>query len=170
MSADFIILKFDDTYGAQQALAAVRALEELDYLWLEDLAVIERHRSGRISTHTTHGSVTEGSAWGGLTGGLIGLLFGPAGFLAGILIGGGAGAAIEKAAKESGMPTEVLNDIKDELDKGTSALVLIGAQGDVDEMARAFEPYEPTKTIRHELPDETVDHLKTKLDEAGGGG
>ncbi len=163
MSADLIVLKFDDTYGAQAALSAVRALEELDYLWLEDLAVIERHRSGRIATHTTHGSVSEGTAWGGLTGGLIGLLFGPAGFLAGILIGGGAGAAIEKAAKESGMPSDVLSELKDELDKGTSALVLLGAKGDIDEMARAFEPYTPSKTIRRELPVEALADLKDKL-------
>lgn len=160
MGAEMIILKFDDTYGAQQALAAVRALEELDYLWMEDLAVIERHRSGRIATHTTHGSVAEGSAWGGLTGGLIGLLFGPAGFLAGVLIGGGAGAAIEKAAKESGMPTEVLDEIRRELEKGTSVLVLIGATGDIDEMAHAFEAHHPTKTLRYELDEGTVDRIR----------
>lgn len=163
MTAELIILKFDDAHKAQAALAAVRALEELDYLWLEDLAVIERHRSGRISTHTTHGSVSEGSAWGGLTGGLIGLLFGPAGFLAGVLIGGGAGAAIEKAAKESGMPTEVLDEIRAEMEKNTSALVLIGAKGDVDEMERAFAQYEPTRVLRYGIDDTAVEVIRGKV-------
>ena len=30
-------------------------------------------------------------------------------------------------------------------------------------MAKAFEPYAPTKVIRHELPDETVENLKEAL-------
>lgn len=45
--ADLILLKFDDPYGAQKALASVRALVELHYAWVDDIAVIEKHRSGR---------------------------------------------------------------------------------------------------------------------------
>ena len=33
--ADLIMLKFDDPYGAQQALSAARALEELRYAWID---------------------------------------------------------------------------------------------------------------------------------------
>jgi uncharacterized membrane protein len=171
MSADLILLKFDDTYDAQSALGAVRALEEMRYLWLEDVAVVERHHSGRISTHTTHGSVTEGTAWGSLTGGLVGLLFGPVGFIAGILFGGGAGALIGRATKTTGMDADLLNEIKAALDKGTSALVLIGAEGDADQMTRAFEPYSPTQVIRRTLEESTLETIKTNLehgDDAGG--
>ena len=81
MSADLIVLRFTGTYRAQQAMAAVRALEEMRYAWIEDVAIVERHASGRLSTHTTHGSVTGGALWGGLTGIIVGLLFPPAGFL-----------------------------------------------------------------------------------------
>ena len=77
MASEVIMLKFDDTYGAQKAMSAIRALTELDYAWLEDVAIVERHNSGRVSTHTTHGSVAAGAAWGGLTGLLVGLLFPP---------------------------------------------------------------------------------------------
>jgi hypothetical protein len=31
-------------------------------------------------------------------------------------------------------------------------------------MARAFEKYNPTKIIRHEIPDKTVENLKEALD------
>ena len=107
MASEVIMLKFDDTYGAQQAMSAVRALTELDYAWLEDVAIVERHNSGRISTHTTHGSVAAGAAWGGLTGLLVGLLFPPLGFLA-IWAGGMAVGAGHREGHQGERPPEGL--------------------------------------------------------------
>jgi hypothetical protein len=54
--------------------------------------------------------------------------------------------------KEHGIDKEMLSESRGELDDGTSALKLIGAKGDADEMARAFELYKPSKVIRHESP------------------
>ncbi|MCU0271164.1 MAG: DUF1269 domain-containing protein [Acidimicrobiales bacterium] len=164
--AELIMLKFDDTYGAQQAMSAVRALEELRYAWVDDVAIVERHHSGRIGTHTTHGSVSEGALWGGLTGMLVGILFPPVGFLGFWLAGSAIGGVAEALTKKHGLDKEMLDEIKNSLDKGTSALLLIGLEGDVDEMARAFEPYQPTQVIRRALADETVDGLKDTLTEA----
>lgn len=165
MSADLIVLKFDSTYGGQSALSAVAALEELNYAWMEDVAIVERHKSGRYSTHTTHGSVTGGFLWGGLAGMLLGLLFPPVGFLALWGLGAGTGALVEKLTKETGLDKDMLRDVHDMLDKDTSALVLIGASGDADQMARAFEPYNPTQVYRRPLNDETVEALRGKLTE-----
>ena len=164
--SDLIVLKFDETYAAQGALAAVRALQDLDYAWIDDVAVVERHQSGRVSTHTTHGSVAEGAFWGGLAGIFVGLLFPPVGFLALWAAGLGAGAITGEAIKEHGLDKKMLDDIRGELDKGTSALLLIGADGDVDEMTRAFDLYVPVKVIRHPLDDKTVENMKGALSEA----
>ncbi len=162
--AELLILKFDSTYGAQQALAAVRALEEMRYAWVDDIALVEHHHSGRFSTHTTHGSVAAGAAWGGLTGMVVGLLFPPAGFLALWAAGLGAGAVLEKATKMTGLPVDVIEEIREELgEKGTSALILIGPEGDVDQMTRAFEPYQPTDVSKRYVPDEPPDDLKAAL-------
>jgi uncharacterized membrane protein len=60
----------------------------------------------------------------------------------------------------------MLQDVRNELGKGTSALILIGAKGDADEMARAFETYKPTKVIRHEIPEPQVENLKQALSSA----
>lgn len=164
MSADLIVMKFDGTYTAQQAMAAVRALEEMRYAWMEDVAIVERHHSGRLSTHTTHGSVTGGALWGGLTGMIVGLLFPPVGFLGLWAVGMAAGAGVEAATKEHGLDHEMLERVKQSLaDRSTSALILIGASGDVDEMARAFEPYDPTDVLRESLPEETAAKLKDAL-------
>lgn len=166
MASEVIMLKFDDTYGAQKAMSAIRALTELDYAWLEDVAIVERHRSGRVSTHTTHGSVAAGAAWGGLTGLLVGLLFPPLGFLALWAGGMAVGAGIEKATKETGLPKGFLDRVKTELTKGTSALLLFGATGDTDEMAKAFDKYHPISVVRESISDETVESLKKTLDAA----
>jgi uncharacterized membrane protein len=163
--SDLIVMKFADTYGAQAAMNAVRALTEMRYAWIDDVAVVERHKSGRVSTHTTHGSVTGGALWGGLAGMIIGLLWPPAIFLGLWGVGMGAGAIIEKLTKETGLDEAMLDRIRGALDKGTSALILIGASGDVEEMTRAFEPYKPVDVIREELPEETVENLKAKLEE-----
>ena len=163
--SDLIVMKFADTYGAQAAMNAVRALTEMRYAWIDDVAVVERHKSGRVSTHTTHGSVTGGALWGGLAGMIIGLLWPPAIFLGLWGIGMGAGALIEKLTKETGLDEDMLNEIRAALDKGTSALILIGATGDIDEMSRAFEPYKPVDVIRKDIPEDTVENLKAKLEE-----
>ena len=164
MASEVIMLKFDDTYGAQKSMSAIRALTELEYAWLEDVAIVERHNSGRVSTHTTHGSVAAGAAWGGLTGLLVGLLFPPLGFFALWAGGMAVGAGIEKATKETGLPKGFLDKVKTELTKGTSALLLFGATGDTDEMAKAFEKYHPASVVRESISDETVESLKKTLD------
>ena len=166
--ADLIVMTFDDSYGAQRAMSAVRALTELRYAWVDDVAIVERHRSGRVVTHTPHGSSSGGAWWGALIGMLVGWWWPPVWFLGFAAAGAGLGAAIGKAAKEAGLDEDMIDEVKAELGPGTSALLMIGASGDADEMARAFESYEPTKVIRHEIPHETVESLKTHL-EAGEG-
>jgi uncharacterized membrane protein len=163
MASELVVLKFDNTYGAQAAMNAVRALSEMNYAWIDDVAVVERHNSGRVATHTTHGSVTAGAAWGGLAGLFVGILFPPA--ILGWWAAGAVGRAlIEKATKETGLDKAMLDEIKDELGNGNSALILIGLSGDTDQMAKAFEKYNPSKIIRHDMPDKTVENLKEALD------
>ena len=53
--------------------------------------------------------------------------------------------------------------VKGQLTNGSSALLLIGVTGDVDQMSRAFESHHPTNVIREPIPEATVDHLKEKL-------
>ncbi|MBI2704180.1 MAG: DUF1269 domain-containing protein [Actinobacteria bacterium] len=163
--ADLIILKFNDTYGAQAALSAVRALTELRKAWIDDVAVVEKHKSGRVSTHTPHGSVTGGALWGALLGMLLFWWFPPLWFLGGWAGGAAVGGLIGKAMKNSGLDEKMIDEVKAELTNGTSILLLMGASGDADEMAEAFKPYNPVKVIRHEIAEQTVENLKEQLAE-----
>jgi uncharacterized membrane protein len=163
--ADLIMLKFDNTYGASAALNGVRALTEMNYAWVDDVAVVEKHKSGRVSTHTPHGSVTGGALWGALLGMLLFWWFPPMWFLGGWLGGAGVGALIGKAMKNSGLDHQMVENIKNELTDNSSMLIMMGASGDADQMARAFEKYNPVKVIREPIPDQTVDNLKKALEE-----
>jgi uncharacterized membrane protein len=152
---DLLVITFADSHGAHRALAAVRQVEDQHVVLIDDIAVVEHHHSGRYSTHTTHGSVAAGVTWGGLTGLLIGLLFPPAGIAAVMAVGVGGGALFEKAVKLTGLPADALREIRDELSTpGTSALVLIGPAGDLDQTVAAFEPFHPSDVSRRFLTDD----------------
>jgi uncharacterized membrane protein len=158
--ADLIVLKFDNSFGATQALSAARALEELRHAWADDVAVVEKHKSGIVTIHTSHGSPSEGAWFGGLLGLLLFWWFPPAWFFGGWLAGIGIGALVGEAMAKAGLDNGMIEEIKKELTPGTSALLLIGAEGDADEMARAFAPYHPVNVLRFSLSDDTVQKLK----------
>jgi uncharacterized membrane protein len=161
--ADLIMLTFPDPHGAQAAMAGVRALQDMRYAWIDDVAVVEKHNSGRVSLHSPHGSVAGGALWGGLIGMLLFWWFPPAWFLGGWVGGMGIGALAGEVSKKAGVDQSMVDDVKAKLTNGTSALLLIGATGDADQMARAFEPYNPTEVVRHEMPEQTVANLKEAL-------
>ncbi len=163
LMADLITLKFDEVHGAQAAMSAVRALEELHYAWIDDVAIVEKHKGGRIATHSPHGSVAAGAWLGALVGLLLFFWFPPAWFLAGWVGGGAIGGLIGKALKDAGMDDKMIESVKAELTPDSSMLVLIGASGDADQMARAFEPYKPVSVNRHHIDDQTVENLKAKF-------
>ncbi len=161
---ELIVLKFDSPYGAQSAMASVRALEELNYAWIDDVAVVEKHRGGLVSIQTPHGSAAGGAFFGGLIGMLLFWWFPPAWFLGGWLGGLGGGALIGEALKRSGLDEPLVDEVKSELTPGTSALLLIGASGDVEEMERAFHQNSPTRVIRVPLGEDVVERLRREFD------
>ncbi len=130
---------------------------------LDDLAVVERHRNGRVSTHNPHGSSGDGAWWGALIGMVVGWWFPPLAFLLAAGAGAGVGAAVGELSKQHGIDEALVARVRAELTPGTSALLMIGPHGDADEMARAFEPYDPTAVIREELAPETVEKLRDTL-------
>lgn len=165
MTVYFMALMFNSTYGASEALNKVRAAPELGYTWVDDVAIIERHNSGRIATHTPHGSVKSGAGWGGLLGALVGIFFPPLGFLTLTGLGAGTGALIEKASKESYVPEDLFDEVEDSLEKGTSALLVLGETTAVGEVEAAFAGTY-AKEIRKELDEDSVEQMKEKVGEA----
>lgn len=129
MAIEVAAYVFEGTYTAEDMLRKARAAEELNLIWIDDVAVIKRHHSGRVSIHSTWAQDDSdsgfGVGWGALTGGLIGAMAGPAGVLAGIL-GGGAMGGFAGAAMDIALDDPQLDALAQSLGKGTSALVLAG--------------------------------------------
>lgn len=164
--ADLIILKYDSPHGAQAALASVRALEQLDYAWIDDVAVMERGKHGRVALRTPHGSAGTGAWTGALVGMLLFWWFPPAWFVAGAVGGAAVGGAIGDGLARSGIDKDLRNRVDAMLTNGTSALVLIGAKGNADEMSRAFEASKPVDMLREELPESVVADVRSQFADA----
>ena len=161
--ADLIMLRFDSVGGAQKALAATRALEELDYAWIDDVAVVEHHDHGHFSLRTPHGSPTEGAWMGAFVGMLAFWWFPPAWFLLGAVGGAAVGASIGELMNHAGVDDDLVSRAKEGLPKGSSALLLIGATGDADQMARAFAAHNPVEVLRETLPESSLEEVRSKL-------
>ncbi len=162
MSAGFAAYVFDGSNTAENELRKARAAEVLDLVWLDDVAVIERHHSGRVSIHSTwvqdDRNVSGGGGWGAVTGALIGALAGPGGALAG-LIGGGSMGGLIGATIDLSVDEPALDDLAASLDEGTSALILVGETSD---FVDAFEDT-AARLIEAELAGETIEKMRDAL-------
>lgn len=157
---EVVALFFDGTDLAARVLGDLRHDAPDDWTWLEDVAVVERHHSGRVATHLTHGgSVTEGTAIGVVTGALVGLVFPPASLGALAVLAGAAGAGIEKLRKDTELPATVASEIQTRLTKGSSALVLVGETADVNVLDAATMQFAVRDRLRQTLPDDVVDGM-----------
>ncbi len=155
---------------ADEVLTGFQALHPKDYDWAENIGVIERHKTGRISIYGALGSDESwdeegakpliGLSAGGVTGMLLGALAGPAGVAAGgtlgLALGGLFGAADEE---ESDQP--VFDVIRAKLSKDSSALVLLADEGFVDKLLAATG-----KDAREVYQQKVREELRGRLDEA----
>ncbi len=162
MSVEVAAYVFDGTYTAEEALQQARAAVEMDMAWIEDVAVIKRHNSGRVSVHSTWGQddsmVGASVGFGALTGALLGALAGPGGALAG-LFGGGTFGAFMGAGTDLLAEDPALTELADSLGKGTSALVLFG---EVNPFVEAFADL-GAKLVQTEIAAEVAEKLREKV-------
>ena len=160
MAVDFAAYVFDGTYTAEDALRQVRAAEELRYVWVDDVAVIKRHHSGRVSIHSTWaqdtGGTGAGAALGSMTGALIGAMAGPGGALAGLFAGGATGAMFGLAIEDA-VADPSLDVLADSLTEGSSALVLWGEE--TKPFIEEFEKYNG-KLIKTKISDEVAERVR----------
>ena len=148
---------------------AQKVLEELEdssknYMWIDDVAVVSKSDSGRLSIHSTWAQDETGAAgfgWGAFTGALLGMMAGPGGALAGATLGGSIWGLWGV------MMDDIFNDPKldlfaSNLKKNTSALVLVSDETYLNDYEVTMAPYEGT-LIQTELDEADVDYMRKKL-------
>jgi uncharacterized membrane protein len=129
-----IVVAFDHLDDARKAMKSLRELESEGRIRFEDTAVIERDPDGTAHVRNEISGTTEtGAVIGAVIGGVLSFVF-P---LAGIVIGAAAGAAIG-ASFDTGVDQSFVEDVRDKLQPGRSALFLVTKEADADALMAAL--------------------------------
>ena len=132
-----IVAAYDEEKAAFDAYEFLRDSRTVAKLFYQVAAIVWRAEDGKLHIKEPDDKTTSaGIGVGAVLGGMIGTLAGPAG----IVIGAGAGAAIGglAASGDSGIPDERLEEIGAALTPGTSALVVLLHESDVEQTRQAL--------------------------------
>jgi uncharacterized membrane protein len=156
--SELIVLTFDDTEQAQQALEALKKAHSGGHVKIDDAAVIVKDESGKIAVKNQQDS---GVKWGAVGGGAIGLILASVFFpLAGMAIGAIGGALVGKSLN-LGVDKKFVQDVTESLKPGSSALFVIGS-GNPEVIMAALRPFQGT-IYQTTLPTEAVNELHEVL-------
>ena len=138
--SDLIIIGYDDESTAERAFAEVERLQRDLVLDLDAAAVVHRTESGKLKVETPHehAGLAGGALWGVLFGTLFGLIF----FIPIIgLVTGGVLGALFGAMNDAGIDEAFRNRVRDLLQPGKSALVMVIEKATPDKVQEALAPY-----------------------------
>jgi uncharacterized membrane protein len=153
-----VVVAFDSEGDARSALASLRGLEKEGLVKFEDTAVLTHRSDGKFEVKNEASSTTEaGAVVGALVGGLIFVVF-P---LAGIALGAAAGAGIG-AALGNGVDGKFVDEVKEQLPPGKSALFLTIKDADADSSIAALRRYHG-EVIQTSLDEDTEAALRDAL-------
>jgi len=159
------ILKFGSADGADDALKQVINAEGDRNPWLYDVGVVRRPLLGRMSIRATFADeapTKEGDVKakfadaGSMTGYLVGSLAGPLHADIAALEGRGQGAGVGKAVEKQLLR---IDEVKRNLPRDSSALVLVAPPEVNDRMVQMFVSYSP-EVIRKDVAQEVVKSLE----------
>ena len=154
-----IVVGFDHLEDARAAMKRLRALEAEDRIRFEDTAIVEREPDGTAHVRNEVSGTTETAAFlGAAIGGLVGFIF-P---LAGIAIGAALGAAVG-AALDKGVSGDFIDEVKNTLTPGRSALFLVVKEADADAVIAALRDFRGD-VIQTTLDSEAEEALRQALD------
>jgi uncharacterized membrane protein len=157
--SQLVVLTFDDTEQAGEALEALKKVRSSGHLKIDDAAVIVKDESGKVEIKN---QLDTGTKWGAVGGGLIGLMLASVFFpLAGLAIGAIGGALVGKSLN-LGVDKKFVKDVTETLKPGSSALFVIGSGDNPDMVAAALRPFQGT-IYQTTLPTEAVEELHAAL-------
>jgi uncharacterized membrane protein len=154
-----IVVAFDHFDDARDAMKQLRALEREGKIRFEDTAIVERDPDGTAHVKNEVSGTTETAAViGAVVGGLLAFVF-P---LAGIAIGAALGALVGRSL-DSGVSDQFVDEVKETLRPGRSALFLVVKESDADATLAALRPFSGD-VIQTTLPAETEEALRQALE------
>ncbi|MFI9592772.1 DUF1269 domain-containing protein [Nonomuraea sp. NPDC052265] len=136
--SNLIAIAYPDVQTAMSVRDRLAQMQKENLLKLEDAAVVERKRDGKIKLHQATSTAGMGAAGGALWGGLIGLLFLMP--LLGMALGA-AGGAVGGALTDTGVDDDFMRELGTKLEPGTAALFLLVVQSTPDKVIPEIAQY-----------------------------
>jgi uncharacterized membrane protein len=153
-----VVIAFDHFDDARAALRSLRGLEAGGRIRFEDTALIERDPDGTAHVKNEASGTTETAAVvGALIGGFVGFVF-P---VAGAVIGAAAGAAVGSALR-TGVEPAFVDEVKETLRPGRSALFLVIKDSDLDASLGALRQFRGD-VLQSTLSSEAEEALRSAL-------
>ena len=153
-----IVVALDNLADARTAMKRLRSLEDEGKVSFEDTAIIERMPDGTARVrHELSGATETGAVIGAVIGAIALSIFPLAGIAAGALLGGAVGAAFD-----TGVSPQFVEDVKDKLSPGRSALFLVVREADADATVAALRGLEGD-VVQTTLDAETEESLRRAL-------
>ena len=152
------VWKFDTSSGAEDASRTLQQLAKQNLIVLHDAATVtwEEGRK-KPKTHQLASTTTAGALGGSFWGLLFGLIFFVP--LLGAAIGAATGA-LAGSLTDVGIDDGFINQVRDQITPGTSALFVMSSEAVVDKVKGAFAEHQPSELIFTNLTTEQEDALR----------
>jgi uncharacterized membrane protein len=149
MDLELGLVRFRGGGSATETFATARDRSGANAPWARQVGLVEHHDNGHLVLRGTFAGhyvdvdealhVSERGAVEGFAGGaVVGALLGPPGFAAGLVVGAVLGSQAGKPSESDSEPQLLVDQLRAAVPRSGSAIVLIAAPGDVDDMLAAI--------------------------------
>jgi len=153
-----VVVGCDHLDDARSAMKRLRELESDGQIRFEDTAIVERDPDGTARVHNEVSGTTETATLiGAVLGGVVTFVFPPLGAALGAAAGAAVGASLDRGVSRS-----FVNDVKETLQPGRSALFLVVKETEGDAAVAALRPF-TGELIQTTLPEESEEALREAL-------
>ncbi len=159
-------LSFESASRAQQFMLAIGELRQADKLKLIDAVMVVKDTNDHVRVRETIDpqpgrTALSGAMWTGLLGLIVG---GPVGWIAGIGIGAGVGAATAKVI-DLGVPDEWVDWFKLAVQPGRAIVVVLASNIDQRALAAEVDRFPGVQLVHTTVHAEAFARLASALDE-----
>ena len=157
-------ISFEDTFRAQEFLTAATGLAAKGRMKLKDAVTVVKGLDGHTRVHETIDpspgrSAMSGALWAGLFGLILG---GPVGWVAGLAVGAGAGAATAKLV-DLGISDEWVKWFEQAVQPGRATVALLAEEVDKEALVGEVRRFTGAELVYTNLDNLTADRLEEAL-------
>lgn len=154
-----VVVTFDNEVEAGEVRETLKMGQREGFISLNDSAIVIRDEDGKYHVKN---ELDRGVKVGAVGGGLLGLLIGGLIFPIGGLILGALGGAAVGALFDKGVDKNFIQEVKESMEPGSSAIFFIFREDRPDAAIAAFRPYEG-KIYYTNFSDEDEASLRKEL-------